>query len=180
MKHTLFINLFGGPGTGKSTLCASVFTELKIRGIDCEMALEYAKDVVWEESYSKLKNQIYIFGKQHSRIHRLKGKVDVVITDSPLINSIVYDVTNNEYLKGLVLHEFDKLNTLNYFLKRGTNYNPNGRMQTMEDALRVDEKYKELLDENKIHYHEIEIGVNNTELIVNEVIDYLARLSEQA
>ena len=127
-----------------------------------------------------LKNQIYIFGKQHSRIHRLKGKVDVVITDSPLINSIVYDVTDNQYLKALVLHEFDKLNTLNYFLKRGTLYNPNGRMQTMEDALRVDEKYKELLDDNKIPYHEIEIGVNNTELIVDEVISYLAKLNEQA
>ena len=43
MKKTLVINLFGGPGVGKSTLCASVFAKLKIMGIDCEMATEYAK-----------------------------------------------------------------------------------------------------------------------------------------
>ena len=39
MKKTLFVNLFGGPGTGKSTLCAAVFSELKRRGIDCEMVM---------------------------------------------------------------------------------------------------------------------------------------------
>lgn len=174
MKKTLFINLFGGPGTGKSTLCASIFTELKIKGVDCEMALEYAKDVVWEESFTKLKNQIYIFGKQHSRIHRLIGKVDVVITDSPLINSIVYDQTENPYLKSLVLHEFSKLNTINYFLTRGTNYNPNGRVQSMEDALKVDEKYKNLLLDNSIPYIEITIGSNNASIISNQIITLIS------
>ena len=169
MKKTLFINLFGGPGVGKSTLCASVFAELKINGIDCEMALEYAKDVVWEESFTKLKNQIYIFGKQHSRIHRLDGKVDVVITDSPLINSIIYDITFNQYLKNLVLYEFSKLNTINYFLKRGSDYNPNGRTQNFEAALKVDNEYKELLDGNNIPYTDIYLGNNNVELIVNDV-----------
>lgn len=175
MKKTLFINLFGGPGTGKSTLCASVFTELKIRGVDCEMALEYAKDVVWEESFKKLKNQIYIFGKQHSRMHRLNGKVDVVITDSPLMGSIVYDVSDNPYLKNLVIHEAAKLNAVNYFLTRGTQYNPNGRMQTPEEALKVDEKYKNLLDDNNVSYKEITIGSNNAELIASEVIEIISK-----
>lgn len=171
MKKTLFVNLFGGPGTGKSTLCASLFTELKIKGVDCEMALEYAKDVVWEESFTKLKNQIYIFGKQHSRIHRLMGKVDVVITDSPLINSIVYDLTKNEHLEKLVIFEFSKLNTLNYFLNRGTNYNPNGRTQkTLEEALEVDNSYKKLLIDNDIPYTDISIGVNNTQNIVSDIL----------
>lgn len=178
MKKTLFINLFGGPGCGKSTLCASIFTELKIKGVDCEMALEYAKDVVWEESFSKLKNQIYIFGKQHLRINRLLGKVDVVITDSPLINSIVYDATENSYLKSLVLYEFSKLNTINYYLTRATEYNPNGRMQTADDAIKVDNFYKKLLDDNNIPYSEISIGVNNTERIVNDIFGIIYTLNE--
>lgn len=170
MKETLFINLFGGPGTGKSTLCASIFTELKMRHIDCEMALEYAKDVVWEESFQKLKNQIYIFGKQHSRINRLDGKVDVVITDSPLINSIIYDLSKNPYLKSLVLYEFSKLRSLNLYLNRITEYNPNGRTQTLEGALEVDLNYKKLLDENDIPYREITVGVDSIESIINDIL----------
>ena len=175
MKKTLFINLFGGPCVGKSTLCASIFTELKIRGVDCEMAAEYAKDLVWEEAFSKLKNQIYIFGKQHSRVKRLDGKVDIVITDSPLINSIVYDQTENPHLKSLVIYEFNKLNTINYFLNRGSEYNPNGRLQTMEDALKVDDQYRDLLHENNIPYTNITIGINNTESISNTAIELISR-----
>jgi adenylate kinase family enzyme len=67
---TLVVNLFAGPGSGKSTFCASVFAKLKILGIDSEMSLEYAKDIVWEESYQKLDHQIYIFGKQLHRLQR--------------------------------------------------------------------------------------------------------------
>jgi len=158
MKKTLVINLFGGPGVGKSTLCASVFAKLKIMGIDCEMATEYAKDMVWEESYKKLENQIYIFGKQHARVHRLLGKVDVVITDSPLLNSIVYDKTDNFALRKLVISEFWKLNTLNFYIGRKLNYEENGRVQTLKQAIDVDNAYLKLIKENDITYFEIEPG----------------------
>jgi hypothetical protein len=175
MKQTLFVNLFGGPGTGKSTFCAEIFAILKKRNIDCEMALEYAKDVVWEESFHKLKNQIYIFGKQHSRLYRLNGKVDVVITDSPLINSIIYDETNNTYLKDLVLYEFFKLNTVNYHLCRSTEYNPNGRTQTLEGALQVDSEYKKLLTDNKIPYIEYNIEKDDIHLAADEICKHITR-----
>ena len=58
-KDTLIINLIGGPGSGKSTTAAGLFYKLKQMGIDCEMALEFAKDNVWEESLMTLNDQIY-------------------------------------------------------------------------------------------------------------------------
>lgn len=168
---TIFVNLFGGPGTGKSTICASVFHKLKIKGIETEMALEYAKDVVWEESYKKLDNQIYIFGKQHYRVWRLNGKVQVVITDSPLLNSIIYDKTNNQLLKDLVIYEFKKMNTLNFYIDREVDYNPNGRMQTLEQALQVDQNYLQLLDTNQIGYTSIPKGEPGVNIIVEQILN---------
>ena len=55
---TLHINLWAGPGTGKSTMAAGIFAALKWNKIDCELVSEYAKQIVWEESYTKLNNQI--------------------------------------------------------------------------------------------------------------------------
>ena len=173
MKKTIFINLFGGPGTGKSTLCAEVFAELKKRCIDCEMALEYVKDLVWEESFEKIKNQVYIFGKQQNRLFRLDGKVDVVITDSPLLNSIVYYNGNNPYFNDVVMFEFKKLNSANYYINRTFDYVENGRMQNLEDAKKVDHDYKVLLDNNNIKYKNLGIGDCNVQIILNDIIDRL-------
>ncbi len=167
MSKTLVINLFGGPSTGKSVLCASIFSKLKISGINCEMATEYAKDVVWEESFKKLENQIYIFGKQHARIHRLLNKVDVIVTDSPLINSIVYDISKSPKLKDLVIYEFKKMRSLNFFITRKFPYQNAGRTQNAEQALVIDKEYKDILDENMIQYHDV--GSDDLDLILNLV-----------
>ena len=173
MKKTLFVNLFGGPSTGKSTLCASIFSELKRKGVDCEMALEYVKDLVWEESFEKIKNQVYIFGKQQNRLFRLDGKVDVVITDSPLLNSIVYYKGNNPHFSDVVMFEFKKLNSLNYYLVRTFEYVDNGRMHSLEQAKQVDRDYKELIEYNKIEYAQLEAGITNLDRIVNDIMEIL-------
>jgi adenylate kinase family enzyme len=171
---TLVVNLFGGPGTGKSTLCANIFAKLKISGIDVEMAPEYVKEVVWEESFKKIDNQIYIFGKQHNRIHRLLGKVQVVITDSPLLNSIVYYNGINEYFDKLVVQEHNNMNNLSFYLNRGFDYVQNGRMQTIEKAIQIDEKFKEVLNENKIDYTDVKGPYDIDELVglILEKIEY--------
>lgn len=142
---TLVVNLFGGPGTGKSTLSANIFAKLKMEGVDVEMAPEYVKEVVWEESYKKISNQLYIFGKQHNRIFRLTSKVEVIITDSPLLNSVVYYEGENPYFKDMVLNEYKNMNNISFYLERNFDYVQNGRMQSLEEAKLVDIKYKQLL-----------------------------------
>lgn len=48
MKNALVVNLFGGPGCGKSTTMARLFADLKTRGLNVEMVSEFAKDLVYE------------------------------------------------------------------------------------------------------------------------------------
>lgn len=40
----ILINLFGAPGTGKSTGAAYIFSQLKMKGINAELVTEFAKD----------------------------------------------------------------------------------------------------------------------------------------
>lgn len=100
----LVVNLFGAPGAGKSTGAAYVFSQLKAAGINAELVTEFAKDKVWEETKAVFDNQAYIFGKQYFRISRLEGKVDVVITDSPILLSAFYN--KNDHVLG---QEFNDL-----------------------------------------------------------------------
>lgn len=166
---TLHINLWAGPGTGKSTMAAGIFAALKWNKIDCELISEYAKQIVWEESYNKLNNQIYLFGKQYSKHYNLEGKVKVVITDSPIPMGCVYDAGKTEYLKELIISEFNKFDNLNFFLIRAKDYNPNGRMQTYEEALEKDVEIRQFMEENGIPYEEIIATEENVERIVERI-----------
>ncbi len=166
---TLHINLWAGPGTGKSTMAAGIFSALKWNKIDCELISEYAKQIVWEESYTKLNNQIYLFGKQYSKHFNLESKVQVVITDSPIPMGCVYDAGRTKYLKELVISEFNKFDNLNYFLERVKGYNPNGRMQTYEEALEKDREIKQFMIDNDIEYIDIPAEEESVKLIVEEI-----------
>jgi hypothetical protein len=151
-KKTLLINFYGGPGCGKSTICAGLFYQLKILGYNCEMALEFAKDKVWEESYKVLDDQIYILGKQFHKLYRLKDKVDIIITDSPILLGAYYQKTRSKALEDLILECRREFNNIDIFLERSTDYDPNGRMQTQEEALKIDDGIKLLLQEKFIEY----------------------------
>ena len=152
MKNSLVVNLFAGAGAGKSTFSASLFAELKKRGIDCEIATEYAKDCVWEDRTEVFNHQLYITGKQYYRIARVIGKVDVIITDSPLLLGVIYDVDHNKNFRKYLLDIHNSWNNFNIFLMRGEDYNSNGRNQTKEEAITYDKDIIKLLEYNNIKY----------------------------
>ena len=152
--ETLVVNLFAGPGTGKSTTAAGIFCELKNRGICAELALEYAKDKVWEDSLRTLENQIYVFGKQHHRIWRLLGKVPVIITDSPLLLSLYYGNEESNTFHHLVLEQHRKLWCFNVFLLREKEYEQAGRLQTEAQAKVIDNLLRQMLHLNDVPYDE--------------------------
>lgn len=147
---TLIVNLFAGPGAGKSTLAALVFGNLKQSGICAELVGEYAKDLTWAGRQDVLSgNQYLIYGKQKSRIETLIGKVPVIVTDSPLALSIPY--TSCPLLKQSILNDCKEIRSregvrhLDFFIVRTKDYEPRGRNQTEEDARRLDGEIQRLL-----------------------------------
>ena len=83
----------------------------------------------------------------------VKRPVDLVITDSPLLFSIIYDKTCNEKFRDLVLDQFNQFENINYFITRGNTYNPKGRMQTLEESINLDCRIASLLDSNNIPFN---------------------------
>lgn len=90
MKPTFIVNLFAGPGAGKSTLAASLFAELKNRNVPVELVTEWVKNWAWEGREVHPIDQMVIYGRQLERERRFYGKPMIVVTDSPLELSWVY------------------------------------------------------------------------------------------
>jgi len=173
MKNTLVVNFYAGPGTGKSTMMAHTFAELKWRGIDCEMATEYAKDKVWERSEHILQNQFYVSGQQYHRLRRLNGKVDVIVTDSPLLLGVYYGRDEPQEFQDLLVTHYHTFNNCNIFLGRVKEYKTNGRMQTEDQAKQIDTEIKGILAQNEVSFSVIPATKDH----VQEVVDLiLARI----
>ena len=171
----ILVNLFGSPGTGKSTGAAYIFSQLKMRGINAELVTEFAKDKVWEESKAVFNNQAYIFGKQYFRISRCADKVDVVITDSPLLLSVVYnnDSVLGEDFNNVVRKVMNNYNCKNYFLVRTKAYNPVGRFQTEEESDAIADEILELLNKEQLPYTISTGDVAGYDAIVDDILHIL-------
>ncbi len=147
---TYLVNLFGGPGAGKSTIASHVFAKLKWLGYTAELALEFAKELVWEENYSPLDNQIYLFGNQLQRIRRLQGKVDFIITDSPLMLSAIFGKDCSEgYMDSfykLIMDVHRSLDNINFFIEREKGFKQAGRIHSEGQSIFIDEQIRSLLD----------------------------------
>ena len=165
MSKQLVCNLFAGPGAGKSTIATGVFSRLKMAGINCEYVPEYAKDLAWKYTnpdgtkvpVDEFSHQEYIFAKQLTRMRRVQHKVDVIITDSPLLLGCVYTPRDFELpsLRPMIVEAHKMFSNVNLFLNREKKYNPRGRNQTEEEAIALDQKIRDMLTENQMEFSEV-------------------------
>jgi hypothetical protein len=143
------INLWGGPGTGKTTTASELFVALKKLGYNVEMNREYIKDWVWEKRELKEGDQSYLLTKQarKERIYMLED-VDFIISDCPVGMIAAYGMLWDLCEKHIPVcwslyrqHEDFAIRhgyqNINFFLKRTKTYNPKGRYQTEEVADQV-------------------------------------------
>lgn len=173
MKKPIIVNMFGGPGAGKSTGAAYVFSQLKMNGVNCELVTEYAKDKTWEHNMEALSNQAYVFGKQFYRISRCENQVDVIITDSPIMLSTIYnnDPRLGEIFNKMVLDVFKSYDNLNYLLLRTKPYNPVGRNQTEVESDNIGQEIEKMLEDNSINFTYATGDIDGYMAIAKDVLD---------
>lgn len=176
-KKTIILNFIGAPGVGKSTTMAGVFSKLKADGVDCEQVTEFAKELVWERRGETFKDELYIFAKQYHRLFIVVGKVDVVITDRPLVITACYNNRSEKPIRGLsemAIDAFKEYENINILLNRVKKYNPNGRNQTEEESDEIGREIRQILDENHIDYMTLDADENVVERAVEIVKKRLA------
>ena len=163
-RKTTIINLYGGPGAGKSTSAAYYYYILKRDGHNVELVREYVKDWAWENRQITTNDQIYFLGKQVRKESMLYGKVDLIVTDSPIMMNLYYA---SKYCPPN-LAEGIRASTLSFYrqavddghkhihvlLKRNKPYKSEGRYQTEDEARDIDEGIKLLLNTLRVPFTE--------------------------
>lgn len=134
------LNLYAGPGVGKTTAMASVFAELKHMRINAEMAVEYSKELVWHHADF---DQEQIFQVQARRMSVAKH-TDLVVTDGPLLQQMVY--VDDEALQRRIVAEYALYENIDILLIRSDMlYDPNGRYSDEATARVLDEEIEATL-----------------------------------
>ena len=156
------VELWGGPGSGKSTTAAGLFARLKLDvardlagKVSVELITEYAKQVTWllahwyphgrpsEEAVRRAlgQRQAALFGEQWGRLAQLVGQVDVAISDSPLwlcahyCDPVLYP---REAWSAVIAAHYAQIEVLHVWVRRVKPYETRGRNETEEQAREID------------------------------------------
>ena len=171
------INLFGGPGIGKSSIANGLTYKLKKKHISCDNPYEFPKLLAWDDNHSAIRDQLYVLANQHRGIVKSYGKVDFIILDSPILLSLTYRnyYKSNEYPATLYGESFDKLvldtfnqyDNINIVLNRSIGlHNEKERYQTLEQAILLDVEIENTLIKHQLPYTKLDVGDNT----VNEIL----------
>lgn len=148
-RPALVINLFGGPGIGKTTMAARVFLRLKMRGIEAANPEEHAKIAILKGQPHLLDEQLVILGQTWETLHTLSDKVEAIVVDSPILLCSVYAQGRESSHFHATVEDFHRrMPRINLLLARpaGMVYSRTGRRETPQEALLMDGRIRDALD----------------------------------
>jgi len=172
-SKTTIINIFGGPGAGKSTAATYIFSHLRMKGVSCEYVPEFAKELSRAGDMEAIENQFYISAVQYQRQCRLLGKVDYIVTDSPVLSGLVYDMQKLKGFNDVLTDIQSKSKSINIFLRRDLSreYETEGRHHCEDDARLFDEMIEQLLIDQGVHY--VALGAFGMDDLLEYIMDVL-------
>lgn len=175
-RPTLVVNIFGGPGSGKTTTAWELSERLRKEGFLVEYVSEYAKELTWLQNapaFSEAQhiaakdlldgsptNQLVLAKEQQRRVEIAIGQVDIVVSDSPTLLGLAYmrdNQTPEQYLnaqtymlaaqKAVCLGNQDLIcSNYNILIHREGGYEQEGRNQTYAEALLKDTLVESLVE----------------------------------
>lgn len=141
--YMILFNIWGAPGSGKSTAAAALFVAFKKAHRHVELVGEQAREHMYSQSTCQLEdNQFMVSALQFERVKRLERfGVEVAIAECPFQQGSLYDehLVYHDELKALLKKcaEYYSLNghgTYNIFVRRAFEYRAGERRETEEQA----------------------------------------------
>lgn len=174
---TTVINLFGGPGIGKSTTALGIAYKMKLSGVDCEYVHEYVKKWAWRGQSVGTFDQAMLFGNQSYNESLIYGKADYIVTDSPVLLCSYYEdhycdfkIVEPAILAFLQQTKRSGVKHVNFMLTRTFAYKQEGRFEDETEAHKVDQGLQRYLDDLGVEYIKItDDGEDRVQTILNHI-----------
>ncbi len=181
MIDTIHVHPYAAPGVGKSLIAALIYTKLRSRGIAAHLVPEYAKELAWAGLLTQ-DRQLMIAVEQLKRESELRGKVQVIVTDSPPLLGAAYAAQHiQEPLRECLADAQRSWNALSYMIIRDISigYEQAGRKETQAEAADKERVISEILNRSGIApvlvemetLHSMPPGVNpEAERVSNSIV----------
>jgi predicted ATPase len=154
----IIVNLFGGPGAGKTTLAYYLAYRFKQAGFRAELVGEAARELIYDRNNPKeggvaaqlIDNQFLISGLQAERFKRLERHgIEVAIADSPLKMGLLYVKEHDmRWALTAAIEAFNKdfQHQINVLVQRTRGkYDMESRAQTEDEAVELDRRIEALI-----------------------------------
>lgn len=175
MRKTLVINTMGEPSAGKSASAHGLMYKLRCNNVLAEYVPEFAKWLTWRKDES-IACQQYILGVMLRDLEMLNGKVDVIVTDGPLLLAAYYNIryANGKYdtkaFTDLAISAYKSFNNLTLFLERKHPFEQAGRNQSEEEGPKIRRELRMLCLEYGIEYVDMVTNDANLNIVVDNYL----------
>jgi RecA/RadA recombinase len=180
---TIVVNFYAGPSAGKTIAAIDLCSELKKRGFYAELVTEVAKDEVLSGRRFNRFDQFYLFGAQSRCETELYGRVDIIVTDSPVPLNAAYgwNMSDDGYAETFLMmakshlaaQDREKIRRVDIWLQRMSHFQKEGRIHNQEESIEMDEKIREFLGECDILTVDFFAGKSSASEIADFVIGRL-------
>lgn len=173
------INLFAGPGAGKSTIASGIFYNLKSKNYKVDFVQEFAKRLIFENRVDILQSdQLFILANQNRDllIRTNQQTFDYIIMESSILLSNIYlnelSIYDNYLFKQFTLKLFTQYDNINFFLVRNNKekFDQVGRIHTFYESVEIDLNILRYLKNNNINFKKVDVNDKTVENICSEVM----------
>lgn len=144
---TVNFSFYAPPSGGKSTTARIFAALLKLNNQSTELVDEVPKEMVWNEEYDRLSDQMFIFSQQNRKLNNLQGKYKFTVNDSPLDIQHLYAKMNKmpKEFHSLIDYYHKQYHTVDIWLNRKHKYQQVGRVQTEEESNNIGKQIKDFM-----------------------------------